>query len=194
MTFEEKDPDLLKPKMKATIKPSKKACNFLKPSKMMKEGRTIMTKRCTAYIPNFEVKEDRLVCEMCSVPDFLVRENRCRFFAPMDLLKCEMTRWRCAKTGQKYLEPDQCSDKMCNDYECAEKMKWEVGILDRHSDDKTESSKQQLSGKSAEKAPPPEGGEPADPARIKRDDRYRLIPKSNIGKKFTQKSKEGEEP
>jgi len=194
MNEDDKDPDLLKPKMKATIKPSKRACIFLKPSKMMKEGRTVMTKRCTAYIPNFEVKEDRQVCEMCSVPDFLVREDRCRFFVPMDLLKCDMTRWMCAKTGQKYLEPDQCTEKMCSDYERAEKMKWEVGILDRRGDDKTESSMQQISGKSDEKAAQPEGGDPADSTRIKRDDRYRLIPKSNIGKKFTKKSDEGEEP
>ncbi len=194
MMEEEKHPDLLKPKMKATIKPSKKACSFLLPSKMMKEGRTILTKRCTAYIPNFEVTEDRLVCEMCAVPDFLVRENRCRFFAPLDLLKCEMTRWRCARTGQKYLEPDQCSEKMCDDYERAEKMKWEVGRLDRHSEDQAESSKQQKSGESAEKTASVEGGELSDSPRGKRDDRYRLIPKSNIGKKFSQKPKESEEP
>lgn len=194
MTEEDKDPDLLKPKMKATIKPSKKACSFLKPSKMMKEGRTILTKRCTAYIPSFEVKEDRLVCEMCSVPDFMVRDDRCRFFAPLDLLKCEMTRWRCAKTGQKYLEPDQCSDRLCNEYERAEKMKWEVGRLDRGGDDKSDSQKQQKSEDAAEKPAPAGEAAAAEPSRFKREEpRYRLIPKSNIGKKSSQKPKEGEE-
>lgn len=122
----------LKPKIKGTRKPSRKTCAFLKPSKIMKEGKILITKRCTAYIPNFEVSEEREICEICTVPDMFVRDDRCSFIAPLDLEKTETTRWRCVKTGKKYLEPDQCNEKFCKDYEKAGKDRWEIARLGTH--------------------------------------------------------------
>lgn len=124
----------LKPKLKGMRKPSRKICAFLKPAKIMKEGKTILTKRCTAYVPSFEVKEDREICELCTVPEMFVRDDRCLYIAPLDLEKTETTRWRCVKTGKKYLEPDQCSEKECTDYARAEQQKWEIARLDKHEE------------------------------------------------------------
>lgn len=171
--------DMLKPKMKGMIKPSKKICNFLKPSKMTKEGRTIITKRCTAYIPNFEVKDDREICENCSVPDMFVRDDRCKYFTPLDI-KDEVTRWRCVKTGKKFLEPDQCAANQCDDYEKTEKMRWEIGRLEKTSEtDDEKKIPEKQTGVNMES----EGKVTSDEKRAEKP--ARLIPKTNI--KVTKK-------
>lgn len=130
----------LKPKIKGIRKPSRKTCAFLKPAKIMKEGKMLVTKRCTAYIPSFEVKEDREICELCSVPDMYVRDDRCRYIAPLDLEKTECTRWRCVKTGKKYLEPDQCTSLHCQDYEQTPKEHWEIARLSSTGEEESQSS------------------------------------------------------
>ncbi|MDQ7823809.1 MAG: hypothetical protein RDV48_13505 [Candidatus Eremiobacteraeota bacterium] len=168
-------PESLNPKMKATRKPSKKYCLFLLPSRMTKEGRTIITKRCTAYIPNFEVTEDREICEVCSVPDMLVREERCRYFAPLDLVKCQVTRWRCTKTGIKYIEADQCNENICPDYEKAEKDKWEIGKLEKSSEEERSDD-----GKGKKALETPSQAEPS--SRM-----FKLIPKTTFQKKGAEK-------
>ncbi len=98
---ESKGRDMLKPRLQGMRKPSKGICHFLVPSRMAKEGRTVLTKRCTAYIPGFEVTDDRLICELCLVPDMLVREDRCRHFAPLEVTIESPTSWKCGKTGKK---------------------------------------------------------------------------------------------
>ncbi len=105
----------------------KQSCNFMKPSKMMKNGRMIDAKCCTAYIPGFEVTEDRSVCEHCSVPDMGVKGDRCRFFVPLDLPANAPTRWYCRLLGNKYIEPEQCTPAQCQYYDPVDNLKWEIG-------------------------------------------------------------------
>jgi hypothetical protein len=138
MGMEEKFPKL-KPKIRGARKPSKKMCAFLKPAKIMKEGKIIISKRCNAYIPGFEVSEEREICEICTVPEMFVREDRCKYIAPLDLEKMETTRWRCVKTGKKYLAPEQCNEQQCSDYEKGDKNRWEIARLGSSHDDAQDS-------------------------------------------------------
>lgn len=108
-------------------KPSKHSCKFLRPTRMMKEGRMVSTKCCTAYIPGFEVDPERSVCELCAVPEMSVDPGRCRHFVPMDLRENSATRWRCARLGTKGIDARQCSPGRCSAFEAAEEGKWEIG-------------------------------------------------------------------
>jgi hypothetical protein len=178
---QEKNRDMLKPRMQGLRKPSKGICHFLMPTKMMKEGRTILTKRCIAYIPGFEVKEDRLICELCLVPDMMVREDRCRHFVPLQVTLEEATSWKCAKTGKKWIEAAQCTCELCPDYECSAQGKWEIGRM---------SSGTPISSSDEGKADSGHGEFPRTCGPKDEGRKSRLIPKTYIGKKKTDKSEE----
>lgn len=117
----------LNPKFKASMKASKDKCPFIKPGRIMKEGRMTDAKCCTAFIPGFEVTEDRSKCECCTVPDMGVREDRCRFFAPLSISEGSAPKWHCRALGDKNIEPEQCSPDRCSRFEPIERLKWEIG-------------------------------------------------------------------
>jgi len=168
--------EMLTPKVMGMRKPSKKVCTFLIPSRMTKEGRMILTKRCTAYIPNCEVKEEREICELCSVPDLFVKDDRCVFFAPLEVTLELPTTWRCAKSRKKNIDPGQCNEKYCPDYEKAEKNRWDIGRLGRPQEGEAPVSDEK-GGPSLKRA------EPLSQKSL-------LIPKSMAGKKRIQKDAE----
>lgn len=114
-------------KMGSGRKAFKKNCRFLRPSKIVKNGRMIDAKSCMAYIPAFEVPEDRGVCEFCLVPDMDVNPDRCKFFSPLDVGIDMPTRWFCRLLGHKYIEPEQCNIEHCPNYIKKEGSKWEIG-------------------------------------------------------------------
>jgi hypothetical protein len=87
-------------------------CRFLRNSKQTLDGRVVVTKRCTAFIPNFEVDAERKICKICQVPKILKKKGRCKFLAPLDIHQGE-TRFKCAFTLRKYIEPDKCLAKYC---------------------------------------------------------------------------------
>jgi hypothetical protein len=182
----ERPKDMLMPKMMGMRKPSRKACSFLVPSRMTKEGRSIMTKRCTAYIPNFEVTEEREICEFCLVPDMFVRDDRCIYFAPQELSLEVPTTWRCGKSRKKNIDPGQCSEKYCADYQKGEKNRWDIGRLGRSD----ETSADKASGLQAEGAKAPEKAGEAPRKEEQLAQRPRLIPKSLPSKKKVQKDTE----
>ena len=70
-------------KFKGSLKASKTTCPFVKPARIMKEGKITDVKLCTAYIPGFEVTNDRYICGQCNVIDMGVKETRCRFLLHM---------------------------------------------------------------------------------------------------------------
>lgn len=114
-------------KFKASMKSSRTSCPFIKPARIMKEGRMIDAKCCTAYIPGFEVTEDREICEQCSVPEMGVREDRCRYFMPLSIEENAPTKWFCRCLGDKNIEAEQCSPERCSYFEPIERLKWEIG-------------------------------------------------------------------
>ncbi len=117
----------LTPRFKASMKASRQSCPFIKPGRIMKEGRMVDAKCCTAFMPAFEITDDRAVCEMCTVPDMGVREDRCRFFSPLSIAEGSAPRWHCRLLGDKNIEPEQCSPERCPHFEAIERLKWEIG-------------------------------------------------------------------
>lgn len=116
----------LNAKTQSQFKVFKKSCNFIRPARIMKDGRMVTTKICSAYIPSFEVGDMREPCEQCNVPDYSVIETRCRYFAPLELTDTG-TIWVCRLLGVKNLQSEQCTPERCNFYSKCENLKWEIG-------------------------------------------------------------------
>jgi hypothetical protein len=85
-------------------------CPYLRNSKQSIEGKAIITKRCIAFIPNFEVDAEKRICKICMVPKTLRKKGRCKFLAPLDIHQGE-TRFKCSLTLRKYVEPEKCQAK-----------------------------------------------------------------------------------
>ncbi|MCL5773699.1 MAG: hypothetical protein M1536_04895 [Firmicutes bacterium] len=87
-------------------------CPYLKPCKQSRGERVVVTKRCNAFLPTFEVDAEKQVCAYCSVREVLDKKERCQFLAALDITG-GVTRYKCSKTGRKYLEPETCTAKNC---------------------------------------------------------------------------------
>ena len=116
-------------KFKGSLKASKTTCPFVKPARIMKEGKITDVKLCTAYIPGFEVTNDRYICEQCNVPDMGVKETRCRFFLPMSIAEDLPTKWYCKLLGTKDIPVEHCTEQRCPHFEKIERLKWEIGKI-----------------------------------------------------------------
>lgn len=116
-------------KFKGSLKASKATCPFVRPARIMKEGKMTDVKLCTAYIPGFEVKDDRYICEQCNVPDMGVKETRCRSFLPMSIEEDFPTKWYCRLLGTKDIQEEQCNAEHCPHFEKIERLKWEIGKI-----------------------------------------------------------------
>ncbi|MBR0519151.1 hypothetical protein IJJ97_05110 [bacterium] len=129
MSDNTEDKDKGMSKFKGSLKASKATCPFVRPARIMKEGKITDVKLCTAYIPGFEVKDDRYICEQCNVPDMGVKETRCRFFLPMSIEEDAPTKWYCRLLGTKDIQEEQCNAERCPHFEKIERLKWEIGKI-----------------------------------------------------------------
>lgn len=129
MSDNTEDKDKGTSKFKGSLKASKATCPFIRPARIMKEGKMTDVKLCTAYIPGFEVKDDRYICEQCNVPDMGVKETRCRSFLPMSIAEDLPTKWYCRLLGTKDIQEEQCNPEHCPHFEKIERLKWEIGKI-----------------------------------------------------------------
>ncbi|MCD6309111.1 MAG: hypothetical protein J7M18_00230, partial [Candidatus Eremiobacteraeota bacterium] len=94
----------------------RKDCQFLKPAKQTVDGKVIVKKRCVAFVPPFDVDEERKICKDCKVPKVIRPGKSCKYITPLDMVDGE-ARFMCSKTNKKYIQVERCTPEDCDNFE-----------------------------------------------------------------------------